>query len=97
MECQGSIKNPSVQVRLSNTNTRRSQLRSVSNHRATWRLMEVPLEAIGGARSVFVVMVSVPVLFAHDSRFVRALFIAHVGFARRRIHCEDARRSNRTP
>jgi hypothetical protein len=61
--------------------------------------MEVPLEAVGGARSVFVVMMSVPVpvLFAHHSRLVRALFITHVGFARRRIHCEDARRSNRTP
>jgi hypothetical protein len=62
--------------------------------------MKVRLEAVGGARSVSVVTVSVfvvTVLLAHHSRFVCALFIAHVGFACIRTHSQDRGRGDRAP
>jgi hypothetical protein len=65
--------------------------------------MEVRLQAVGGARGVsvvtvtVVVIVSVPVLLAHHRRLVRALFIAHMGDARMRIHSQDGWRGNCTP
>ena len=59
--------------------------------------MKVRLEAVGGARRVSVVMVSMPVFFALQSRLVRALFIAHVGDAPMRIHSQDGRRGDCAP
>jgi hypothetical protein len=60
--------------------------------------MKVRLEAVGGARSVPVVAVTVvTMLFAHHSRFVCAFFIAHVGYARMFIHSQNSGGRNRTP
>jgi hypothetical protein len=60
--------------------------------------MKVRFEAVGGARSVSVVAGSVPVvIFARHSRFVRALFIPHVGFAQIRIHSQNDGCGDRAP
>jgi hypothetical protein len=39
------------------------------------------------AMPVMTMIVPMSVFFTYHSRFVCALFIAHVGFARMRIHC----------
>jgi hypothetical protein len=58
--------------------------------------MKVRLEAVGGARSIPVVAVAVvTMLFAHHSRFMRALFITHVGYSRMFIHCQNSGSGNR--
>jgi hypothetical protein len=62
--------------------------------------MKVRLKTVGAAMSASVVTVRVSVvagLYAHHPRFVRALFIPHVGFARVRIHSQDGGRGDRAP